>query len=108
MEKIILKKIILIFTAIFICIFLACVTGIFFIKNKSAINDLSQMISQIEDTYNQSEIKLKTTEDFFKDDYLNRAYAIDYILSNNPEENLNNEALENIKKIDGDRIYISY
>ena len=99
MERIILKKIILIFSAIFISIFLTGVTGIFFIKNKLVTNDLSQMLSEIEDAYNQSEIKLKTTEDLFKDDYLNRAYAIDYILSNNPKENLNRESLENIKEL---------
>ena len=99
MERIILKKIILIFSAIFISIFLTGVTGIFFIKNKLVKNDLSQMLSEIEDAYNQSEIKLKTTEDLFKDDYLNRAYAIDYILSNNPKENLNRESLENIKEL---------
>lgn len=99
MEKVIFKKIVLIFTAIFVSIFLTIVTTIFIIRNKSAINDLSQMISQIEDAYNESKTNFKITEDLFKEDYLNRAYAIDYMLSNNPEKNLNVEALENIKEL---------
>lgn len=57
------------------------------------------MISQIEDSYNESKTNFKITEDLFKEDYLNRAYAIDYMLSNNPEKNLNVEALENIKEL---------
>lgn len=107
MEKIILRKIILNFTFIFMATFLVSVTVMFSIKNSLAKDDLSQMISQVEDTYDQSEEKLKSNEEVFKSYYLNRVYAIDYILSNNPKENLNIESLEKISQLmDIESIYL--
>lgn len=107
MEKIILRKIILNFTFIFMATFLVSVTVMFSIKNSLAKDDLSQMISQVEDTYDQSEEKLKSNEEVFKSYYLNRVYAIDYILSNNPKENLNIESLEKISQLmDIEAIYL--
>ncbi|WP_195964567.1 GGDEF domain-containing protein, partial [Clostridium cuniculi] len=77
------------------------------IKNSLAKDDLSQMISQVEGTYDQSEEKLKSNEEVFKSYYLNRVYAIDYILSNNPKENLNIESLEKISQLmDIEAIYL--
>lgn len=65
------------------------------------------MISQVEGTYDQSEEKLKSNEEVFKSYYLNRVYAIDYILSNNPKENLNIESLEKISQLmDIEAIYL--
>lgn len=107
MEKIILRKIILIFTVIFMATFLVSVTVMFSIKNNLAKDDLSQMISQVEGTYDQSEESLKSNEELFKNDYLNRVYTIDYILSNNPKENLNIESLEKISQLmDIESIYL--
>lgn len=107
MEKIILRKIILIFTVIFMATFLVSVTVMFSIKNNLAKDDLSQMISQVEGTYDQSEESLKSNEELFKNDYLNRVYTIDYILSNNSRENLNIESLEKISQLmDIDDIYL--
>lgn len=107
MEKIILRKIILNFTFIFMATFLVSVTVMFSIKNSLAKDDLSQMISQVEGTYDQSEEKLKSNEEVFKSYYLNRVYAIDYILSNNPKENLNIESLEKISQLmDIEDIYL--
>jgi diguanylate cyclase (GGDEF)-like protein len=107
LEKIILRKIILNFTFIFMATFLVSVTVMFSIKNSLAKDDLSQMISQVEGTYDQSEEKLKSNEEVFKSYYLNRVYAIDYILSNNPKENLNIESLEKISQLmDIEAIYL--
>ena len=107
MEKIILRKIILIFTVIFMATFLISVTVMFSIKSNFAKDDLSQMISQVENSYKQVETKLKATEELFESDYLNRAYAIDYILNNNTKENLNIESLESIKRLmDIESIYL--
>ena len=87
--------------------FLVSVTVMFSIKNSLAKDDLSQMISQVEGTYDQSEEKLKSNEEVFKSYYLNRVYAIDYILSNNPKENLNIESLEKISQLmDIEAIYL--
>ena len=99
MEKLILKKIISIITGIFIFVFLASSISIVIIKNKSVDKDITEEISQIENFYKENLLNIELTKEFFKDDYLNRAYAIDYILTNNPEENLNNESLKKIKKI---------
>lgn len=107
MEKIILRKIILNFTFIFMATFLVSVTVMFSIKNSLAKDDLSQMISQVENSYKQVETKLKATEELFESDYLNRVYAIDYILNNNTKENLNIESLESIKRLmDIESIYL--
>ena len=106
MEKIILRRIISIFTGIFIAIFLVSATVMFSIKSNFSKGEISQMISQVENSYNQIETKLETSEELFKNDYLNRAYAIDYILNNN-KENLNIESLENIKGLmDIESIYL--
>lgn len=99
MEKLVLKRITLILISIFIFIFLASSLNIFIIKNKSVKKDLTEMISQIENSYKENALNIEATKELFKDDYLNRAYAIDYILNNNKEENLNNEALKRIKKL---------
>lgn len=107
MEKIILRKIILIFTVIFMATFLVSVTVMFSIKSNFAKDDLSQMLSQVEGTYDQSEESLKSNEELFKNDYLNRVYTIDYILSNNSRENLNIESLEKISQLmDIESIYL--
>lgn len=107
MEKIILRKIISVFIGIFIGTFLVSVIVMFSIKSNLAKNDLSQMISQVEDAYDKSEEKLKTNEELFKNEYLNKTYVIDYILNNNYKENLSIESLEEIKELmDIDSIYI--
>lgn len=98
-EKIIIKKSRSIFIAICIFIFIIFSISIFYRQNKAAINDLEQLISQVEISYNQSKIDNKVTEDLFKEYYLNRAYAIDFILSNNGEENINSELLNKIKNL---------
>ena len=99
MEKLVFRRITLILISIFIFIFLARSLNIFIIKNKSVEKDLTEMISQIENSYKENASNIELTKEFFKDDYLNRAYAIDYILNNNKELNLNNEALKRIKKL---------
>ena len=94
MEKLILKRITLMIMTIFIFIFLVGSISIVILKNKSMDKDITGMISEIENTYKENEINIELTKEFFEDDYFNRAYAVDYILNNNPEENLNNESLK--------------
>lgn len=99
MEKLILKKIKIIVMSISVIIFLMSSISIVILKNKSAKKELDSMISEIERTYEENSLNMKSTEDFFEDDYLNRAYAIDYILSNNPDKSLNNDSLKKIKEL---------
>ena len=97
MEKLILKKIKLIIMSISIIIFLISSMSIIILKNRSIKKELISMISEIERTYKENSYNMESSEEFFEDDYLNRAYAIDYILSNNPDENLSNDSLKKIK-----------
>ena len=94
MEKLILRRIKLMIMVIFIFFFFAGTISIFIVKNKVIDKDLMDMISQIQNTYKENKLNIELTKEFFKDDYFNRAYAVDYILNNNPEENLNNESLK--------------
>lgn len=99
MEKLILKRITLMIMSIFIFTFLVGSISIVVFKNKSMDKDITGMISEIENTYKENKINIELTEEFFQDDYFNRAYAVDYIIYNNPEENLNNESLKKIKQL---------
>lgn len=71
----------------------------FYTQRSYAISDLEQMLSQVELLYNKSKVNIENTEELFKKDYLNRAYAIDFILSNNKNRILNNELLKQIKSL---------
>lgn len=99
MEKIILKKITSIFISICILMFILFSIIIFYSKSNFAIRDLDQMIAEVELVYNKSKVDTEKTEELFKDDYLNRTYAIEFIVSNNYGGNLNNELLQKIKKL---------
>lgn len=98
MEKIILKKIVLIIISIFTIGFLISSAIILYMRSNSVEKDLLEMISQIEISNEQIQVNLEDNLKLFKEDYLNRTYAIDYILSNN-KENLNKEALNEIKDL---------
>ena len=99
MEKLILKRITLMIMTIFICIFLLGSISIVIFKNRSMSKHLTDVISEIENTYEENKVNIELTKQFFKDDYFNRAYAVDYIINNNPDKNLNNESLKNIKRL---------
>lgn len=106
MEKIILKKIVLIALSIFSIGFLISASSFIYIKNKSTEKDLTEMISQIEIASNEINTDVENSINLFKEDYLNRAYAIDYILSN-IDEALNKESLKKIRDLmDIDEIHI--
>ena len=98
MEKIILRKIALIISSIFIIGFMISSTIIFKIKNNSVEKELSEMISQIEILNQQMNVDKDANIKSFKEEYLDKAYAIDYMLSNN-KDNLNKEALNKIKDL---------
>lgn len=99
MEKIIFKKITSIFVSICILMFILFSINIFYTNSKSAISDLDEMLSQVELLYNKSIEDIENTKELIKEDYLNRAYAIEFIVSNNKDGSLNNELLQKIKKL---------
>ena len=99
MEKLILKKIKLVFSIICIFIFMLFSILIFYTKSNSIIGDLDELISQIELLYNKSKIDNEKTMQLFEEDYLNRAYAIEFIVSNTENESFNNELLQKMKSL---------
>ena len=99
MEKILLKKIGLIFVILSILIFGLFSWIIYFTESKVAFHDLEEMIEQVEISYNQSKLDEEVTINMFEDDYLNRAYAVDFMLNNNEEINLNVPTLRKIKQL---------
>ena len=99
MEKIILKKVTLMFISIFIFIFAITSISIVLVKNNAVKKELTETIEQVENSYKQSKSNIEVSKNFFENDYLNRAYAIDYILNNYLDENLNKESLDKIKEL---------
>lgn len=99
MEKLILTKIKSIFVIICIFIFMMFSIGIFYTKSNSVISDLDEMIKQIELLYNESKVDNEKNMQLFEEDYLNRAYAIEFIVSNTENVNLNSELLSKMKTL---------
>ena len=98
MEKLLLRKIGLIFIGLLVIIFAGFSLIIFSIESKNAINSIEQMIKQVGDSYNKNKKMTENTKELLKEDYLNRAYAIEFMLEDNPKENYRNRALKIIKK----------
>ena len=97
MEKILLKKVWIILSVLSIFVFALLSLVILSMENKKSVRDLNEMLSQIRDAYSYSQQELGVTKDLFVEDYLNRAYAIDFMIANNPKGNLNASALKKIK-----------
>ena len=66
MEKIILKKIVLIALSIFSIGFLISASSFIYIKNKSTEKDLTEMISQIEIASNEINTDVENSINLFK------------------------------------------
>lgn len=98
MEKLLLRKVGLIFIGLLVIIFAGFSVIIFSIESKNSINDIEQMIKQVVDSYNENKKMTENTKELLKEDYLNRAYAIEFMLEDNPKENYRNRVLKIIKK----------
>lgn len=99
MEKILLKKIGLIFVILSVFIFALFSGLIFFAESRVAIQDLGEMIEQVMISYHNSKLDTEVTKRMFEEDYLNRTYAVDFMLNNNPEVNYNISTLKRIKEL---------
>ena len=97
MEKLILKKIRLALTIISFIILLMFLCSLFFREKEMTLNKLEETIKQIELLSDQAMDDTESTKTLFEEDYLNRAYAIDYMLTR--EEKINNSTLEKIKEL---------
>lgn len=98
MKKILFKKIIIIFTLMGILLFIAFSGLIYFTEKKSIFSDLEEMLIQVELTYEKSLVTTEEKINLYKEDYLNRAYAVDFMISNNPSVRTT-EGLQQINKL---------
>ncbi len=99
MEKLLFKRMLLIFSILSILIFALFSAIIFLTESKLAISELEEMIEQFEDSYEKSKLDIEATKKLFEEDYLNRAYAVDFMLQNNLEGNYNISTLIKIKEL---------
>ena len=99
MEKILLKRIGCILSILSILIFALLSGIIFFTERDIAIHNLDEINGQVENLYNKSKLNIEVTKNIFEEDYLNRAYAVDFMLNNNPEENYTTSTLKKIKNL---------
>ena len=99
MEKILLKRVGLSLIVLSIFIFTLLSRVVLYTESKIAIDELGGMIEQLEISYNNSKQDTEETKKIFEEDYLNRAYAIDFMLHNNPEDNYNIPTLKKIKEL---------
>ncbi len=99
MEKILLKRIGLNLSIVSIVIFTMLSGVVLYTESELAIDELDDTIKQLEISYINSQQDTETTKKIFEEDYLNRAYAIDFILHNNPETNYNMSTLKKLKEL---------
>ena len=83
MEKILLKKIITLLVIAGIIELFIFSYATFITKYSSTIQSLDEMISQFEVSYENNKNVINDKIDLYKKDYLNRAYAIDFMIANN-------------------------
>ncbi|WP_066714634.1 GGDEF domain-containing protein [Clostridium sp. Marseille-P299] len=107
MKKIIFKKIRNIFAILSLILFVIFTGIIYFIENNKMHNDLNSMMEQVEQLYYKSLTDAQKTKELLKSDFLNRAYAIDFMLEDYPIENCTQSTLNEIKRImEVDEIHI--
>lgn len=69
------------------------------IQKEKITNELIELVEQAEIAYNNGKVMSQEKVTMFQDDYLNRAYAIDFIISQDPSKNFNTELLKKIKDL---------
>lgn len=99
MEKLLLKKIGLILSLLSLFVFLLLSSIIIYIENNKATRDLNEMLGQIKDASLYYKQEMEVTENLFVEDYLNRAYAVDFMLYIDSEEFSSVSKLKKIKEL---------
>lgn len=99
MKKILFRSIVLCLVITAFVMFAVCLGVVFIEQSKGSFKGLSEMLEQVEISYENSKLVIEEKEEMFKEDYLNRAYAIRYILENNPEQSCNASTLKKIKEL---------
>lgn len=106
MEKILLRKISINFIIAGIIVVFLYSLGTYKKYKEEAFNNCEQLLNQISASYEEAQVNLEDKIILYKEDYLNRAYAIDFILKNNVDMR-NYKGLNKIKDLMGvDSIYL--
>lgn len=98
MERLLLKKIgsILVILSLTMIVLLSGIT--FGMESKEKINKFDELIEQLMESYVKSTVDSKEVIQTFEEDYLNRAYAIAFMLENSQKE-ITTQELKEIKKL---------
>ena len=81
MEKILFRRIEIIFIFLSIVLFLVLSVVVYGMESKGAKQGIDEIIKQVEVSYEQSNTDTKEAIQTFEDDYLKRAESIDFMLN---------------------------
>lgn len=98
MEKILLKKISINFIIVGIIVVSLYSIGTYKKYKEMAFYDCNQLINQVSDDYKNEQGNLEDKIKLYEEDYLNRTYAIDFILKNNTDMR-SSEGLKKLKDL---------
>lgn len=98
MEKILLKKISINFIIAGIIVVSLYSLGTYKKYKEMAFYTCEQLLNQVSDSYENGQVNLEDKIKLYEEDYLNRTYAIDFILKNNIDMR-SNDALNKIKDL---------
>lgn len=99
MKKILFKQIVIGLSIIAGIVSVLSLGIIFSIQSKAVIQDLEEIVEQVESTYDTSKLDVEEKKRLFQNDYLNRAYAVDFILNQDINQSYTTSELKRIKQL---------
>ena len=81
MEKILFRRIEIIFLFLSIVLFLVLSVIVYGMESKGVTQEIDEIIKQVEVSYEQSKIDTREAIQTFEDDYLKREESIDFMLN---------------------------
>lgn len=99
MGKLLSKRISSVLVKLFVLIFVLFSFWIVSMAKKDAFRELEVTIEQIEESYDINKREAEVSIELVKEDYLNRAYAVEFLLSNYVNHSKDYMALSKIKEL---------
>lgn len=96
MGKLLSKRISIVLVQSFVLLFALFSLWSISLERKKALNELEVTIEQVEESYEINKREAEVSIELFKEDYLNRAYAVDHLLGN---YEMNNKDSKELKKL---------
>lgn len=97
MGKLLSKRISSVLVKLFVLIFILFSLWFISMSREDALKELEVTIEQIEESYEINKREAEVSIELFKEDYLNRVYTVDFLLSNYVDISKDYKALENIR-----------